>query len=191
MPSPNLWRDYIKFVEKRDGSIVKAVDFRDKTINGWSDHQESFVYESGQKVAYAFYTNQILYSGIALRKSCTKCPFTNTHRPSDITLGDFWGWEKWDANFNKDDRGVSLVLCNSPKGKEIFDKISSALNYKEAMRESYMEVRLKYPTVEHRKRDDFEKDYAKRGFEYVMCHDYNKSSFMQRVKRKIKKLIKR
>lgn len=191
VPSPYIWRDYIKYLEKKNGSVVTAVDFRDKTVNGWADHQESFVYDTGQKDVFTFYTNQVLYSGIALRKSCTKCPFTNTRRPSDITLGDFWGWEKWDADLNKDDSGVSLVLCNTPKGKEMFNKISSSLNYKEAMPEAYMQVRLEYPAAEHSRRDDFEKDYAKRGFEYVMYHDYNKSSFMQRVKRKIKKFMQR
>lgn len=190
VPSPYIWRDYVVFVENKKGAKVTAVDFRDKTVNGWADHRESFVYESGGKDAFTVYTNQILYSGMALRKSCTKCPFTNTHRPSDITLGDFWGWEKWDADFNKDDKGVSLVLCNTPKGKEFFDRISSSLDYKDAKPEAYMQTRLEYPTEEHKRRDDFEKDYAKRGFEYVMNHDYYKSTLLQRVMRKIKKLMK-
>ena len=190
VPSPYMWHDYIEYLEKRNGAKVTAVDFRDKTINGWSDHKESFVYDTGQKEAVTYYTNKILYSGIALRKSCAKCPFANTHRPSDITLGDFWGWEKWNADFNKDDRGVSLVLCNTLKGKEMFDKISSFLHYKETMPEEYMQTRLEYPTEEHKQRDEFEKDYALRGFEYVMNHDYNKVTLLQRLKRKIKKLIR-
>lgn len=134
---------------------------------------------------------ELFYSNLIFRKSCSKCPFTNTHRPSDITLGDFWGWEKWDADFNKDNKGVSLVLCNTPKGKEIFNKISSVLDYKEASPEAYMQTRLEYPTEEHKRRDEFEKDYVKKGFEYVMHHDYNKSTLLQRIKRKIKKFIQR
>ena len=56
-----------------------------------------------------------------LRHSCGACHFTNVTRPSDITLAVFWGWEKVDTKFNSDDKGVSLVLINSPKEKEIFN----------------------------------------------------------------------
>ena len=191
VPSPYMWRDYLSYIERKEGNIVSFVNFRDKEAFGWNEHKESFTFNSirggGCKMTYS----ELFYSNLIFRKSCAKCPFTNTNRPSDITLGDFWGWEKWDADFNKDNKGVSLVLCNTPKGKEIFDKVSSALDYREATSETYMQTRLEYPTEEHKRRDDFEKDYVKKGFEYVMCHDYNKSSFMQRVKRKIKKLIKR
>lgn len=36
----------------------------------------------------------LFYKHIMFRKSCGKCHFANTKRPSDITIADFWGWEK-------------------------------------------------------------------------------------------------
>ena len=43
----------------------------------------------------------------------------------DITLADFWGIEKE----LDDDKGTSLVIINSLKGQDYFDKISSNLKY--------------------------------------------------------------
>lgn len=51
------------------------------------------------------------------RHSCGICHFANLQRPSDITIGDFWGWERVDPHFNADNKGVSLVLVNTRKGR--------------------------------------------------------------------------
>ena len=40
------------------------------------------------------------------RHSCGECHYTNLRRTADITLADFWGWEKIDNEINKDDKGV-------------------------------------------------------------------------------------
>ena len=53
----------------------------------------------------------LFYKHIMFRKSCGKCHFANTKRPSDITIADFWGWRKSHPNFGDDDKGVSLILC--------------------------------------------------------------------------------
>ena len=65
----------------------------------------------------------VFYQHIMFRHSCGKCHFCNTTRPSDITIADFWGWEKTDPNFNQDDKGVSLILVNTHKGREIFEAV--------------------------------------------------------------------
>lgn len=50
-----------------------------------------------------------------LQKICFTCPFGNVPRTSDITLGDFWGIpEEWHH-----EKGDSLVLANTSKGKEL------------------------------------------------------------------------
>lgn len=33
----------------------------------------------------------LFYQHIMFRQSCEKCHYTNTRRPSDITIADFWG----------------------------------------------------------------------------------------------------
>ena len=41
VPGPFLWRDYIAFLEERQGAAISWVNFRDKQF-GWRSHRETF-----------------------------------------------------------------------------------------------------------------------------------------------------
>lgn len=103
------------------------------------------------------------------RKSCGNCHFTNTKRPSDITIADFWGWEKTDPKFNADNKGVSLVLLNTEKGRKLFENVRDRMNVVPAELDNCLQPNMLHPSEIHPKRDDFEVDYTKYGFKYVMC----------------------
>lgn len=111
----------------------------------------------------------LFYQHIMFRHSCGKCHFCNTTRPSDITLADFWGWENTDKDFNKDNKGVSLVLINTPKGRAIFEAVKDRLNTIPVDMKNAMQPNLKHPSLVHPDRMKFEEDYVKHGFKYVMC----------------------
>ena len=49
---------------------------------------------------------------------------------ADITIADFWGIENIAPEMN-DDRGTSLVIIRSDKGKKMFDSVKSDLRWKE------------------------------------------------------------
>ena len=108
------------------------------------------------------------------RRSCGKCHYCNTHRPSDITLADFWGWQRTAPEINKDDKGVSLVLVNTEKGRELFDKVKDRLIIVSAQLEKCMQPNLKHPSAIHPLRNEFERDYIEKGMGYVMSHNYDK-----------------
>ena len=94
VPGPYLWRDYLAYLEKKQGDRICWVNFRDKQEYGWTAHHETFKFENGggRKISFT----DLFYQHIMFRLSCGKCHFANTRRPSDITLGDFWGWERFD-----------------------------------------------------------------------------------------------
>lgn len=50
--------------------------------------------------------------------NCYECKYADINRVSDITLGDSWGTE---LNKIEIDKGISLVLCQSEKGKFLLD----------------------------------------------------------------------
>ena len=102
------------------------------------------------------------------RYSCGKCHFCNTTRPSDITLADFWGWEKTDPNINKDDKGVSLVLVNTPKGNEIFEAVKDKLDTIPAELANCLQPNLQHPTILHDYTEKFRLDYINKGFDFVI-----------------------
>lgn len=65
--------------------------------------------------------------GYSLRDRCRRCKYTNTHRYSDITLADFWGYSP--KNFKMHDflKGTSLILVNSDRGDKILNSIKNNL----------------------------------------------------------------
>ena len=63
-----------------------------------------------------------------LRPSCYECKSKNFTNKSDISLADYWGIKNIHPEFD-DDKGVSLILINSEKGKSIFYSISKDIEY--------------------------------------------------------------
>lgn len=165
VPGPYIWRDYLAYIEKKQGNKVLAVNFRDKSRLGWAAHKESFNF-CDKLICRSTYT-YMFYQHIMFRHSCGQCHFTNFQRPSDITIADFWGWQKVDADFNADDKGCSLVLVNTEKGRKLFDKIKSQMNLRISDRESCLQPNLQHPSEIHPLRQAFEEDYKKHGFLYV------------------------
>ena len=109
------------------------------------------------------------------REACGKCHFANTRRPSDITLGDFWGWEKTDPEINKDDKGVSLVFINTEKGYALFEAVKDRLIVASVKIEDCLQPNLRHSSVLHPLRKVFEREYKKKGFEYVLNKNYDRS----------------
>ena len=103
------------------------MQFRNKTAEGWNRYH----------VKMQFYNNEIydiehgkdiymkaFLSNIALRDSCTNCKFKKENKASDITLADFWKINNIKPNIN-DEKGTSLVIVNSEKGKALFEEASN------------------------------------------------------------------
>jgi coenzyme F420-reducing hydrogenase beta subunit len=188
VPSPYIWRDYLKMIEQKVGKEVIAVDFRNKKDFGWAAHKETFYFSKKQITTTAY--KDIFFKHVTIRQACNHCHYANIKRPSDITIGDFWGWQKTDANFNADDRGCSLVFCNTEKGREWFQKIQSEINQIPAKIENCLQPNLIKPSSISPLRNKFEKDYIQYGIEYV-TKKYTKISLLQRSKQKIKRIIKK
>jgi coenzyme F420-reducing hydrogenase beta subunit len=187
VPSPRFWQDYLTFIEKKQKDTAIKVDFRDKNRFGWTAHKESFTFTDTYTYTYTY----TFYKHIMFRHSCGVCHFANFKRPSDITLADFWGWQKAiGEEFGSDDKGVSLVLVNSEKGKKWFEAAKQDINYIETNMENCLQPNLQHPSAIHPKRNDFERDYQKKGFEYVL-KKYCKDSIFVKLKHKVKNTIKK
>lgn len=187
-PSPFVWRDYLQYQESQMKSTAVQVNFRDKA-KGWRAHIESFVFQNGKKVYSDIYTF-LFYKHIMFRPSCSVCHFTNLKRPSDITLADFWGWQKVDPQFNADDRGCSLVLINTPKGAELFSHVEDQLHYLETDTEKCWQPNLQAPSMFSPAYEQFCTDYASHGFLYVL-KKYGNTGLICRTKRFVKRILKK
>lgn len=194
VPSPYMWRDYIAYLEKKQGSPIVWVNFRDKQKYGWAAHHETFKFKmGGGKMSFTY----LFYKHIMFRKSCGNCHFTNIKRPSDITIADFWGWEKTNPNFNADNKGCSLVLLNTEKGRKLFEAVHDRLNTMPAKLEDCLQPNMMHPSEIHPRREKFEEEYAKKGFKYVYFKygeegwRYKLRILLRRIKRCITIILKK
>lgn len=127
--SPLLFEKYIDYMGKKLGGKLSDYNFRSKEKSGWDLYYMATT-GTKSKTDYGFfdpYYNAFL-NGKTYRESCYNCKFANPERAGDITLGDYWGIQKMHPEFF-DENGVSLVLVNSDKGKEIWNSISNQITY--------------------------------------------------------------
>lgn len=191
IPTPKVYKDYREFIENKYKSKITRFNFRDKSC-GWNTHIESYELENSEKIFSKFYT-ELYYMRTITRPSCTACKFTNTKRPSDITLGDFWGVDKVVENFD-DNKGVSTVMLNTEKGVDLFDKIKNDLYFEEVSLDDIvaMQPRLqKNNTALSAQTDRFWRDYQKYGFEYILKKYTGYGGYKTKIKRKLLKRLGR
>lgn len=202
VPSPKLWNDYLLYIESRLKKRVVSVNFRNKKKFGWYDQKESFIFEDGTELDSNTYS--LLFQNDYLRHSCFNCPYTNIHRVGDITLGDYWGWERTNKEFNADGKGCSLLLVNTPKGEYLFKEISSQVDFIQTTVDKILQPRLENPTERPSMLSEFESDYMKYGFKYIarkysnLMDVFGDMPYRERIKRrfyslylKIQKFLKR
>ena len=131
VPSPKVWKHYLAEQEQRHGAKILAASFRHKR-KGWKSF--SMVLDFDNQKQYheildldAFM--RLFLTNICLRPSCHSCRFKDFPRPADLTIGDAWGIGKHMPELD-DDRGTSVVLVNSPKGRQLWDTVAGGLVYK-------------------------------------------------------------
>lgn len=161
VPSPKIWEDYIVYLQKTRMSKIVKVCFRDKRF-GWHGARESFLFENG-KEEFRRTNNYLYFSGLSMRESCSHCHYTNVKRVGDITVGDQWGIPK--ASTYDDEKGLSLILINSDKGKKIFE--NAKLEAEHIDLQECMQPQLKQSSKLHPTRKSFIHDYETKGFLYV------------------------
>ena len=130
VPSPKVWETYNNIIKHKFNSKIKRMSFRNKE-NGWKKY--SLKYEFYNDNSFSILNSESVYmkaflKDLCLRSSCYNCNFKNIERNSDITLADFWGIQNILPEFD-DDKGTSLVIINSEKGKEIFEEIKENIKY--------------------------------------------------------------
>lgn len=132
VPSPKLWRDYRnKTVSELAGKNsvlhrISSISFRDKS-QGWKkfsfclsiDKASAAVNKNSVFVSY-FGDNYYMKSFLLnynLRPSCYHCAFREGRCGSDLSIGDYWGYDK--SHSDDDDKGMSAILVNTKKGYEL------------------------------------------------------------------------
>ncbi len=194
VPSKKVWKKYLRWQAKKEKII--DVEFRNKKDFGWRAHVETI--RTNSRTIHSDIFKKLFLSGSVLRPSCYECPYKSVQRPGDITLADYWGIEGAVAEFD-DDKGVSLVLVNTEKGKELFEKVKMQLIWEKTALEMAMQPSLIAPLPKPETREEFWRDFRKKRFDYIVekyesglpkeekpKHFKKVASLMKRVTRYIK-----
>lgn len=190
-PSPKLFSDYVKFLENKNKSKIKSINMKYKEI-GWENpiiKVEFDNYKTIKNTKEVSLWTDIFFNHFATRPSCHDCRFTNFNRPSDITIGDYWGIRDVHPDFYEHN-GVSLVLVNSKKGDYIFENIKDNINYIKSDTEKCLQPNLYKPASPSSKREVFWNDYLNNSFQYVAKNYLNYNIFTI-LKSRIKTILKR
>lgn len=120
--SPKVYRKFLTDMSRKYGSALKTVQFKNKDY-GWNCFSTKLGFQnetSYQEDRYNdFYMRGYLKHNLYLRPSCHNCQFKSFPRVSDLSLGDFWGIGNYQKELDTN-KGTSVVLINSQKGKELF-----------------------------------------------------------------------
>lgn len=129
VPSRKFFNQHLYHLGQKYGSKVTNYSFRDTRF--WLirekiqlENGKVFCQHDGNRSPYLY----AFGLGITYRYSCFACKFAHIPRQGDITLADYWGIGRFHPEV--DNRvGVSLVLLNSSKGIDIWNKIKRNLKY--------------------------------------------------------------
>jgi acetyltransferase-like isoleucine patch superfamily enzyme/coenzyme F420-reducing hydrogenase beta subunit len=132
VPSPKYFKAYIGFLEKRYNSKAVSLRFKYKDEkNPWGSLTTKVCFQNGKvyikRGGYDGFMTAFLNTGFTVRPCCFECPFTVYPRAGDITLGDFWGIERFIPDLVDRAKGYSAVLSNSEKGDKLIFSIKDEL----------------------------------------------------------------
>lgn len=100
-----------------------------------------------------FYTQAFL-SGLDYTENCYSCHYATESRVSDITVGDSWGSELHD----EEDKGISLTLIQTEKGKELIEMAGLTLKPVDLEKAKIPNTQLRHPTPKSPDHDQFFKE---------------------------------
>lgn len=201
VPTYKLFRKHLDYLEDKYESKTKEVKFKFKDkSHPWGVLATKITYQNGKEhvknVSEDFFMTAFLRTGFSIRPSCTECSFKSFPRYADVSLGDFWGIEKI-SDIDRE-KGVSLLIINSEKGKKLFDDVRENLIVEQ---HSLADATVKNvhliqpydpaPGFSNRVREKFFCDLEEKGYKYVE-NKYIKSYYAPNInllKRIYKRLI--
>lgn len=116
-----------KYAEDSFGGSLKEYEFRYKSDEvKWDCFHIRAELKDGQTILRngpsedAF--QRVFHNHVMCSPHCEKCTYQLFPRAGDLSIGDFWGIGKQDPTIETAN-GVSIVLCNTAKGRRFFDSL--------------------------------------------------------------------
>lgn len=196
-PSYKVFRKYLEFLHKKYNSKVKEITFRKRTTEQekWNSRNISILFCNNKCIIQNSLENEYLnayHRALNYRKSCSNCKFASVERNSDITIADCWGIE----NLYKDidvHKGYSMVIINTQKGNELFDKIKKHQEVKPLSIDFAISSNAQFsqPAKFHKNRKMFFENLDKLQFDKLVNKCLRKELIKAKIKKAVPKSFKR
>lgn len=196
VPSQKFFSDFLQQLGKKQHGTISEFSFRNKSkgqgmtsaykVKGKNGEREHIC--NGKVMSYF----SLFLKSYTYRENCYSCPYAKSERMGDLTLGDFWGFhqEHPGVTILDNEKGISCVLVNTEKGKNLFEKYSLQF---ERIPSSFEKIdahndQLHEPSKKPEKRDVVFALYRDGGYEAVEKY-YQEKFRKDRIKQTIIYLI--
>lgn len=185
VPSPKIFKEHLKYIERKYNSKLIDYKFRWKDKAGWRAYikyifDNKFIVKALGKDFFAYN----FYKSYFNRLSCFSCSYSCPTRVGDITLSDFWNAEKYDRTLKKIRKyGFNMVMCNTEKGKSAYSEINDQINFEQLPSEIAIQgdVRLRNPEPEPKERKKIFDEYFAYGYDWLIKNRFPKPPIITRI----------
>lgn len=186
--STKFFMKYINEIEKEENKKVVGFSARNKK-NGWNVMTSKIIFEDNSEKFIKAVNDKFMKCYLAAgvyRECCYTCPYARVPRVGDLTLADYFGIKKQDVDKECFKNGISLVLINNDKGKELFEKIQCKLvvEKRELCEGTVTNPSIIRPMPRHKFRDEVFKNMDK-----MSIKEIDKKYFDYSLKSKISHFI--
>lgn len=190
VPSPKIFEEYKKSIVKNVEDI-ENIKFRYKKPS-WTVFSMKIDIKNQKPYIKCTYKDPYLRGFLGdfiTNEVCSQCKYVGEKRISDITIADFWGYISDNRKMRNTEKGISLVIVNTNKGKEIFDYITSEIKFteKEIEEAKLGNQCLREPFPKNTNYDMFWRTYFEKGYEVASTKYF--VPIKEKYKRKISLLF--
>lgn len=172
VPSQTFWNDYVETLSKKRGSLKEYVFCYKRKIRNGMNKYLSYTTKECKKTVKNWPQdsyNSFFMESKNYQESCYSCRFAKPERVSDVTLCDFWSWDKYHKNDFPLCSTVSGICVNTDVGKRILCKIADKLTLVESSFDNLAARNgcLLRPTPMPKDREIFLQEWKSKGFEFI------------------------
>jgi coenzyme F420-reducing hydrogenase beta subunit len=127
--SSRIFKRYLNAKTAEKDSPVTKIAFRDKS-KGWNNVATTLNFENGKEESTKRRWNiyyHCFVSAYLAKRSCFRCEFAGDNKIADITMGDFWGYDKINKKLKLDKTGVSVLKIATKKGMDLVNEVKDGL----------------------------------------------------------------
>ena len=181
VPSAKFFKSYLSVFEKKLHGKIIDFKFRDKNV-GWgllgrvlyldkNKHEKNRVIKTRMSSYYTLFLKSDIY-----RDSCYNCKYASSHRPADLSIGDYWGIQKEHPEYlvgmggtMDETKGISCIIVNTERGKVMLEQLGAGLEYKASSFEKVARgnEQLNHPSFKSERRDKILNLYKEKGYSAV------------------------